>query len=47
MVSLLSETAEATRTLPLSPGMFGAVAIVAFAALLAVTFAFRNVGKKH
>jgi hypothetical protein len=47
LTSLFSATEETARTLPMSPGMFGIVAIVAFGALLAVTFAFRNIGKKH
>jgi hypothetical protein len=47
MVALLSESVETARTLPMSPAMFGITAILAFAVLLAVTYAFRNIGKKH
>lgn len=39
--------AEQTRELPLSPVAFGILALVVFAALLAVTWAFRSVGKRH
>jgi hypothetical protein len=40
-------TAEETRELPIPPWAFGLIAVGVFAALLAVTFAFRNTGTKH
>lgn len=47
MGSQFSETVETTRTLFMDPAWFGILALVAFAVLLAVTFAFRSIGKKH
>lgn len=47
MAALLMESAEAARTLPMDPAWFGLIALGAFAALLAVTFAFRNIGNRH
>jgi hypothetical protein len=47
MVQLMAETGEATRTLFMAPVWFGVVGLVAFAALLGVTYSFRNIGKKH
>jgi hypothetical protein len=47
MESHLSAAAETARTLPMAPAWFGIVAIITFAVLLAVTFAFRSIGKKH
>jgi hypothetical protein len=48
MLSLLSaETEEATRTLFMAPVWFGVVGLLGFAGLLAVTYAFRNIGKNH
>lgn len=48
MVSLLmAGTGEPARTLIMPPVMFGITAIVIFGVLLAVTYAFRNVGRKH
>lgn len=43
----LAEHSEATRTLFMDPVWFGIVGLIVFAALLAVTFAFRNIGKRH
>jgi hypothetical protein len=47
MATLLSEPAEAARTLPMEPVMYGVLALIAFAVLLGVTLAFRNVGNRH
>jgi hypothetical protein len=47
MPSLLAEGAETTHSLPMSPEAFGLVAILVFAVLLAITFAFRNIGNRH
>jgi hypothetical protein len=38
---------EETRELPIPPWAFGLIALGTFAALLAVTYAFRNTGTKH
>jgi len=47
MASLLVEATAAEHSLPMSPAAFGLIAIATFAVLLAVTLAFRNVGKRH
>jgi hypothetical protein len=47
MATFLAEGTEAARTLPMAPMWFGILCIVVFALLLAVTFAFRNIGKRH
>ena len=46
-VFLAAETEQATRTLFMAPEWFGIIAIVAFAGLLGLTYAFKNVSKKH
>jgi hypothetical protein len=38
---------EATRKLFMAPEMFGLTALVVFAGLLALTYAFKNVSKRH
>lgn len=47
MMHIAAETEEATRTLFMAPEWFGILSLGAFAGLLALTYAFRNVGKKH
>jgi hypothetical protein len=42
-----AEGAEETRQLPMSPALFGITAIVVFASLLAITWAFRSIGNRH
>lgn len=39
--------AEAESSLPVSPYLFGAVALVAFIALAFVTWSFRDVANRH
>jgi hypothetical protein len=46
-VLLLASTAETERELPMPPLAFGLSALAVFAVLLAVTWAFRNVGNRH
>ena len=40
-------TADQERELPMPPWAFGVISLAVFAALLAVTYAFRSVGRKH
>lgn len=47
MMHFAAETEEATRTLFMAPEWFGIIALVAFAGLLGLTYAFKNVNKKH
>jgi len=47
MPSLLAEGTETAHTLPMPPAAFGLLAILAFAVLLFITLAFRNVGNRH
>jgi hypothetical protein len=47
MPNLLAEGAGAAYSLPMPPAAFGLLAIGAFALLLAITFAFRNVSNRH
>lgn len=42
-----AEEGEHLKELPIPPVAFGLLAVVAFAALLLVTFAFRSVGTRH
>jgi hypothetical protein len=44
---VLAVAAEAPHPMPMDPNWFGIVALVIFAVLLAVTFAFRNVNNRH
>jgi hypothetical protein len=46
-IQLLAAAAEEGPELPISPQAFGLLALGVFAALLAVTWAFRSVGKRH
>jgi hypothetical protein len=48
-VALLAatNTADQERELPMPPWAFGLLSIAVFAALLAITYAFRSVGTKH
>ena len=46
MLSVLTE-GPIVNELPMSPLGYGLLAIGSFAALLAITFAFRSVGTKH
>jgi hypothetical protein len=46
-IQLLAAAGEQGPELPMSAGAFGIVALAVFAALLAVTWAFRSVGKRH
>ena len=46
MLTFLAE-GETKIQLPMSPAAFGVTAIVIFAALLAVTFAFRGIAHRH
>jgi len=39
--------AQATRSIPLSPELFGLIAIALFVLLLVVTLSFRNVANQH
>jgi hypothetical protein len=45
--ALLAAEASAEATLPIPPAAFGLIAFGALIALLAVTYAFRNVGSRH
>lgn len=45
--TVLVAAAEAPAKLPMPPLAFGLLCVGVFGALLAVTFAFRNVGKRH
>jgi hypothetical protein len=47
MPSLLAEGTEAAHSLPMSPAAFGLLSIAAFALLLGITLAFRNVSNRH
>jgi hypothetical protein len=47
MPSLLAEGTEKASTLPMPPAAFGLLAILAFAVLLLITLAFRNVSNRH
>jgi len=47
MPILLADTTEAATKLPMPPAAFGLLAIAAFAVLLAITVAFRNVSNRH
>ncbi len=40
-------TEEEAHALPAEPWVFGVVSLIVFAALFAVTWAFRSVGHKH
>jgi len=44
---VLAADAEAPNSLPMSPEAIGLITIAVFAALLAVTWAFRSVGRRH
>ncbi len=45
--SVLVAATEAKASLPMPPAAFALSVLAVFAVLLAVTFAFRNVGKRH
>jgi hypothetical protein len=45
--ALLAAEVSAEATLPIPPAGFGLIAFGVLIALLAVTFAFRNVGSRH
>lgn len=45
-IQLLAAAGKAPQ-LPVSPVAYGLIALGVFAALLAVTWAFRSVGKRH
>jgi hypothetical protein len=48
MPSLLgAEGAETTHSIPLPAEVFGLLGIAAFALLLVITLAFRNIGNRH
>jgi hypothetical protein len=47
MPILLAEGTQAAHSLPMAPAAFGLLAIGAFALLLAITLAFRNVSNRH
>ena len=47
MVVALEESAEGHRTLPMPPLVFGIVTFSLLLGALALTFAFRSVGKRH
>ena len=42
-----TETVESTRTLPYSAEVFGAISLIAFLALLGLTWSFRNTSNRH
>jgi hypothetical protein len=49
-MGFLASTAGGAEThfeIPFPPEVYGVGALVGFVVLLAVTFAFRNVGKRH
>lgn len=45
--SVLVAATEAKASLPMPPAAFALSALAVFGVLLAVTFAFRNVGRRH
>jgi hypothetical protein len=47
VATLVTETAEHTRDLPIPPAGFAILALAVFGLLLLVTFAFRSVGNRH
>ena len=47
MVLALEEAPEGGRELPMPPLVFGIIAFSLLLGLLALTFAFRSVGKRH
>ena len=47
VMRIAAETAEQTRDLPMPPWAYGVLALVSFAVLLGITFAFRSVGVHH
>jgi hypothetical protein len=47
MTQQIALAAEQANELPLSPEMFGVVALVAFIALLGLTWTFRGSSNKH
>lgn len=47
LASSASKTSESSRQLPFSPLLFGAMAFSILLGLLALTYAFRSVGKRH
>ena len=47
MVLFAQESADTQRDLPVPPLVYGLVAFGIILVLLAVTFAFRSVGKRH
>jgi hypothetical protein len=47
MATLLAAATETPHPLPMDPNWFGITALVIFAVLLGVTFAFRNVNNRH
>ena len=47
VLTLAAETVEHSRSLPFSAETFGAVALIAFGALLGLTWSFRNTSNRH
>ena len=47
VLALAAETVEHTRELPFSAVTFGVVALIAFGALLGLTWSFRNTSNRH
>ena len=46
-LGMAAETVEATRTLPYSAEVFGVISLIAFFALLGLTWSFRNTSNRH
>jgi predicted permease len=47
VATLVTETAEKTKDLPIPPAGFAILALAVFGLLLLVTFAFRSVAHRH
>ena len=47
VLALAAETVEHTRELPVSAVTFGVIALIAFGALLGLTWSFRNTSNRH
>ena len=47
VLTLAAQTVEHSRSLPFSAETFGAVALIAFGALLGLTWSFRNTSNRH
>jgi hypothetical protein len=46
-LAVVAESEAVRHELPVTPGTYGIIALVVFGVLLAVTYAFRSVSKRH